>query len=109
MSSRERGTGLERLRELYPLLQTAKPFAVQQASEPLWPQATEGVGGGRRPPRSLATHVLRRMERKVPLTPEEHVSVLLLYRAYLLCGHVWEYTHGYICIYMYMLYPFMFS
>merc|ERR1711879_980336 len=35
----------DRLQELYPLLQTQKPFAVQQACEPFWPTQTEGRRG----------------------------------------------------------------
>merc|ERR1712014_396408 len=50
-----------RLQELYPLLQTDKTFAVQQACNPIWPSATAGIS--RRGPRSLATHVLQRAER----------------------------------------------
>lgn len=51
-----------RLMELYPLLQTRKPFAVQQAREPLWPSGREDASG-RRAPRSLAAHVLQRAVR----------------------------------------------
>lgn len=56
------GSTTERLVELYPLMQTTEPWAVLQATEPLWPSAD---GGGRRP-RSLATHVLQRVVRKSP-------------------------------------------
>lgn len=57
-------TGAERVLELYPLLQTTKPYAVVQACQPLWPSPTEV--GGRRAPRSLAAHVLLKVPRAAP-------------------------------------------
>eukprot|EP00747_Dinoflagellata_sp_TGD_P169786 gnl/TRDRNA2_/TRDRNA2_199693_c0_seq1.p1 gnl/TRDRNA2_/TRDRNA2_199693_c0~~gnl/TRDRNA2_/TRDRNA2_199693_c0_seq1.p1 ORF type:complete len:444 (-),score=71.42 gnl/TRDRNA2_/TRDRNA2_199693_c0_seq1:110-1441(-) len=55
-----------RLRELYPLLQSTKMFAVQQACDPIWP--AESDLSGRRGARSSATHVMQRVERSAVST-----------------------------------------
>ncbi|CAK0818175.1 unnamed protein product [Prorocentrum cordatum] len=62
----ESASSAQRLSELYPLLQADTPFAVVQASEPLWPSSALGQRG----PRSLACHVLQRTRRRQPQDQE---------------------------------------
>lgn len=56
---------LERLRALYPLLKTDKPFAARQVCAPLVPTQAE-ISLNRRS-RSSMTHVLERLERAFPV------------------------------------------
>eukprot|EP00747_Dinoflagellata_sp_TGD_P057981 gnl/TRDRNA2_/TRDRNA2_150902_c1_seq1.p1 gnl/TRDRNA2_/TRDRNA2_150902_c1~~gnl/TRDRNA2_/TRDRNA2_150902_c1_seq1.p1 ORF type:complete len:415 (+),score=76.22 gnl/TRDRNA2_/TRDRNA2_150902_c1_seq1:2-1246(+) len=60
-SSLEKAVSPQRLKELYPLLQTSKPFAVRQPCAPMVPKADE-IEKNRRC-RSSMTHVIQRLER----------------------------------------------
>lgn len=51
----------QRLQELYPLLQTAEPYAVVQSVQPIWPQADDLKG--KRGSRAAACQVFHRVAR----------------------------------------------